>query len=92
MIACKNIAEERGTYHFCLTPVREITPALEDSGSNSFPEGSSNMLFNSFIQIHSGMSDFYKSNRPHIKTVSINHLPLTHQNGKYQPPTISSKR
>nr|XP_022310289.1 solute carrier family 28 member 3-like isoform X2 [Crassostrea virginica] len=48
--------------------VREITPGLEDSGSNSSSEGSSNMLFNSFIQIHSGMSDFYKSNRPHIKT------------------------
>nr|XP_022310307.1 uncharacterized protein LOC111115753 [Crassostrea virginica] len=48
--------------------VREITPGLEDSGSNSSSEGSSNMLFNSFIQIHSGMSDFYKSSRPHIKT------------------------
>ncbi|XP_078320267.1 uncharacterized protein LOC144621309 [Crassostrea virginica] len=49
--------------------VREITPGLEDSGSNSSSEGSSNMLFNSFIQIHSGMSDFYKSNRPHIKMI-----------------------
>lgn len=43
----------------------------EDSSSELSSDGSSNRLFSSFIQIHSDVSNFYKSNHSHIKTVSL---------------------
>lgn len=49
----KNVSEKKG---------------LEDSSSELSSDGSSNKLFNSFIQIHSDVSNFYKSNHSHIKT------------------------
>lgn len=49
----KNVSEKKGP---------------EDSGSELSSDGSSNKLFNSFIQIHSDVSNFYKSNHSHIKT------------------------
>lgn len=49
----KNVSEKKGP---------------EDSSSELSSDGSSNKLFNSFIQIHSDVSNFYKSNHSHIKT------------------------
>ncbi|XP_048753840.1 solute carrier family 28 member 3-like isoform X2 [Ostrea edulis] len=49
-------------------PVKRGLNETEDSDSTLSSDASSNMLFNSFVQIHVGVSNFYKSNHSHIKT------------------------
>ncbi|XP_062600358.1 solute carrier family 28 member 3-like isoform X1 [Saccostrea cucullata] len=51
----------------CIEKEKGDINGTADSSSILSSEDSSNMLFNSFVKIHSGASNFYKSNHSHIK-------------------------
>ncbi|XP_011439738.3 uncharacterized transporter HI_0519 [Magallana gigas] len=67
-VPCADFDPEAGGISLCIDKNVSEKKGPEDSSSELSSDGSSNRLFSSFIQIHSDVSNFYKSNHSHIKT------------------------
>nr|XP_011439738.2 solute carrier family 28 member 3 [Crassostrea gigas]XP_034308981.1 solute carrier family 28 member 3 [Crassostrea gigas] len=67
-VPCADFDPEAGGISLCIDKGVSEKKGPEDSSSELSSDGSSNRLFSSFIQIHSDVSNFYKSNHSHIKT------------------------
>ncbi|XP_052683287.1 solute carrier family 28 member 3-like [Crassostrea angulata] len=67
-VPCADFDPEAEGISLCIDKNVSEKKGPEDSSSELSSDGSSNRLFSSFIQIHSDVSNFYKSNHSHIKT------------------------